>query len=60
MGRPRRTSWTIEELRGDLRVFEEDLIAANLKPSTVETYVGRSATYLRWLDGKYKPQGPNA
>ena len=57
---PKRTSWTIEDLRHDLRLFEEELIAANLKPASVETYVGRSNTFLRWLDGTYAPQGPNA
>jgi hypothetical protein len=60
MGKPKRTSWTIEDLRQDLRRFEDELVEANLKPSSVETYVGRSNTFLRWLDGKYKPQGPNA
>ena len=38
----------------------EELIEANLKPASVETYVGRSNTFLRWLDGTYAPQGPNA
>jgi hypothetical protein len=60
MSRPKRTSWTIEELREDLRRFEDELVDANLKPSTVHTYVQRSDTFVRWLDGKYKPQGPNA
>ena len=60
MGRPKRTSWTIEDLRQDLRRFEDELVEANLKPASVETYVGRSNTFLRWLDGKYEPQGPRA
>jgi hypothetical protein len=60
MARPKRTSWTIEELRQDLRRFEDELVEANLKPSSVETYVGRSNTFLRWLDGKYEPSGPLA
>ena len=57
---PNRTSATIEELRQDLRRFEDELVEANLKPSTVHTYVQRSDTLLRWLDGKYEPSGPNA
>lgn len=60
MPRPKRTSWTIEKLHQDLRRFEDELVEANLKPSTVETYVQRSGTFLRWLDGKYEPTGPNA
>jgi hypothetical protein len=56
----KRTSWTIEDLRQDLRRFEGELVEANLKPSTVDTYVQRSDVFLRWLDGKYEPAGPNA
>ena len=29
---PKRTSWTIEDLRQDLRRFEDELVEANLKP----------------------------
>lgn len=57
MARSKRTSWTINELQEDLRRFEDELVEANLKPSTVETYVQRSDTFLRWLDGKYEPRG---
>lgn len=60
MARPRRASWTIEELREDLVSFERELVAGNLKPSTFDTYMASSATFLRWLDGKYEPTGPNA
>jgi len=59
-GVSKRTSWTIDELRQDLRRFEDELIEANLKPLTIETYVQRSDTFLRWLDGKYEPSGPLA
>ena len=60
MPRQKHTSWAIDKLRQDLHRFEDELIDANLKPSSVETYVQRSDTFLRWLDGKYEPQGPNA
>jgi hypothetical protein len=60
MGRPKRTTWTIDDLREDLRRFEDELVDAKLKPSTVETYVQRSGIFLRWLDGKYEPSGPLA
>jgi hypothetical protein len=57
---PRRSSWTLEALEEDLIRFEEDLRVAGLKPHTVETYVGRADTFVRWLAGRYKPRGPNA
>jgi len=60
MGSPRRTSWTINALREDLQRFEDELIEANLKPTSVETYVGRSEVFVRWLAGEYEPRGPNA
>ena len=60
MSRSKRTTWTIEDLRQELRRFEDELVEANLKPSSVETYIKTSGTFVRWLDGKYKPQGPNA
>ena len=60
MGGPRRTTWTIDELREDLRRFEDELVEANLKPASVETYVGRSEFFVRWLAGEYEPRGPNA
>jgi len=53
----KRTAWTIDELREDLQSFENALVAANLKPNTVETYVQRTGIFLRWLDGKYEPSG---
>lgn len=57
---PNRTSATIEDLRQDLRRFEDELVEGNLRPSSVETYVQRSGVFLRWLDGEYEPTGPNA
>jgi hypothetical protein len=60
MSEPEGTSWTIDELRQDLRRVEDELVEANLKPSMVETYVQRSNVFLRWLDGKYEPSGPDA
>lgn len=54
---PRRTSWTIEELEADLKTFGEELTSAGLKENSVNTYVGRAATFIRWLDGRYEPRG---
>jgi hypothetical protein len=52
--------WTTDELRGELARFEAKLRAAELRESTVRTYVDRTNTFLDWLDGKYEPRGPNA
>lgn len=54
MAEPRPS--TLEELRG--RRFERELRATGLAPNTIGTYVGRSETFLRWLAGEYRPQGP--
>lgn len=48
-------SWTIEELQDELARFEEELRAAGLKESSVETYVTRTEVFLRWLGGEYEP-----
>lgn len=58
-GVARRTSWTITDLQEDLEVFAGELAQAGLKENTINTYVGRSETFLRWLEGRYVPQGPN-
>lgn len=48
--------WTIDELRGELRRFEKELVAAGKAPNTVQTYVGRSDVFVRWLAGEYRPR----
>jgi hypothetical protein len=50
-------SWTSPELRAQLARFERELRAAGLRPSSVATYVDRTAVFLRWLDGDYAPRG---
>lgn len=52
--------WDIEDLHTELEKFEQELISARLKPASVETYVGRTRVFLRWLAGDYRPRGPNA
>ena len=52
-------AWSLPELRRELERFERDLRAANLRESTIRTYVDRSSIFLRWLSGDYKPIGPN-
>jgi hypothetical protein len=56
----RRDTWTIDQLKDDLVSFAEELAAAGLKPHSIDTYVGRADTFIRWLDGRYEPRGPNA
>ena len=55
-----RGDWDVGELMRELDRFEGVLLAARLKKTTVETYVERTRVFLRWLDGKYEPRGPNA
>lgn len=50
-----QTTWNTEDLRGELRRFEQELRAANLADSSVTTYVDRSERFIRWLDGDYRP-----
>jgi hypothetical protein len=52
-------SWTIEELRRELVRFEAELRRAQLKESSIATYVDRSGRFVSWLAGGYTPRGPN-
>jgi len=51
-----RTGTELHEL---LREFEAELRTAGLEETTVRTYVDRSTYFIRWLDGDYRPRGPN-
>jgi hypothetical protein len=51
--------YTVEDLRAELRRFENDLRAAGLRENSVSTYVDRTGRFLRWLSGDYQPRGPN-
>ena len=53
-----QTTFTLDELWQQLREFEAELKRARLRPATVDTYVGRTQTFLRWLAGDYHPVGP--
>jgi len=48
-------SWTIPELRRELARFDAELRAAGLAENSVQTYVGRSEYFIRWLAGEYVP-----
>jgi hypothetical protein len=51
--------YSVDELRAELRRFEHELHAAGLKQTSVTTYVDRTGRFLKWLDGDYRPRGPN-
>lgn len=55
-----KDSWTTHELEQELRRFEAELRAAKLAENSVRTYVDRSAIFVRWLAGDYKPRGPQS
>jgi len=52
-------AWTSEDLIERLAEFEQELRDAGMAPNTIATYVGRSETFVRWLQGEYSPRGPN-
>jgi len=50
--------WSVSELEHELSRFEQELVRAELRRTSIDTYVGRSSIFLRWLRGDYKPRGP--
>ena len=50
---------SVDDLYSKLDEFKTELEEAGLKPNTVDTYVGRSKTFVDWLAGAYHPRGPN-
>ena len=50
---------SVDDLYSKLDEFKTELENAGLKPNTVDTYVGRSKTFVDWLAGVYHPRGPN-
>ena len=51
--------YSVGELRAELLRFERELRGAGLKDNSVMTYVDRSERFLKWLEGGYRPRGPN-
>jgi hypothetical protein len=51
-------TWTVADLWDELERFERELKSANLRPATIDTYVGRTSFFLKWLNGDYHPRGP--
>ncbi len=58
MGKPKRDSWTIQQMREDLNRYETALIEANLNMKTVNADVNCTKQFLRWLEGDFIPTGP--
>lgn len=56
---PRRPAWTLRNLRVDFEAYGYELRSARLKPLAIATYLGRSETFVRWLEGGYESRGPN-
>lgn len=51
-------TWTAAELEEALERFEREARTAGLAESSVETYVGRSRIFVRWLAGDFQFRGP--
>jgi hypothetical protein len=52
------TNWTLDELLQELRRYERELREAGDKAEvTIRTYVDHPERFLRWLGGRYDPQG---
>lgn len=48
-------SWTAEQLSAELERYEQELRAADMKDSAIQTYVDRARRFVRWLEGEYHP-----
>lgn len=49
--------WDIPQLYDRLDEFEVELREAGLKESSIDTYIGRSRFFVRWLDNDFHPRG---
>lgn len=47
--------WTYEQLRTELARYESELHASGKRRVTIDTYVGQSERFLRFLVGAYRP-----
>lgn len=48
-------SWTLAQLKSELERYEVELRAAGKGQLTIDTYVGQSERFLRFLVGDYRP-----
>ena len=49
-------SWSLAELRSELERYEVELRAAGKGQLTIDTYVGQSERFVRFLIGDYRPE----
>lgn len=50
-------SWTLADLHHQLARFEEELRAAGYTDAGVEHFVDGSRYFVRWLGGRFHPNG---
>ena len=48
-------TWSLAELRSELERYEVELRAAGKGQLTIDTYVGQSERFVRFLIGDYRP-----
>ena len=48
-------SWSLAQLRSELERYEAELRAAGKEQRTIDTYVGQSERFVRFLIGDYRP-----
>lgn len=48
-------SWSLAQLRSELERYEAELRAAGKGQLTIDTYVGQSERFVRFLIGDYRP-----
>lgn len=46
---------TITEVKAALAAYIAEVEAAQLKPSTAHTYCHHARSFVRWLNGEFKP-----
>ena len=48
-------TWSLAELRSELERYESELRAAGKGQLTIDTYIGQSDRFVRFLIGDYRP-----
>jgi hypothetical protein len=48
-------SWSLTQFRSELERYEAELRAADTGQQTIDTYVGQSERFVRFLIGDYRP-----
>ena len=48
-------SWSLAQLRSEIERYEAELRAAGKAQRTIDTYVGQSERFVRFLTGDYRP-----